>query len=224
MNRKLVLLTVVFVLATLATASADSIVGVTTRTGNDTVDWGQLGAPGTTIPNPFNATSVGGVGVTGSFAGTTGVTAQQGTNWFGNFAPGDNLVWTNFPGQGPLTLSFNAGLTTVGFQIQSDFYGTFTAKIDSYNGNTLLGSFSENGVSNANGDNSAIYIGVLDQTGPNINKIVVSISGTSDNGDFAINKMSLTKGQTGVPEPGSLLLLASGVLGLAGTMRRRFLN
>ncbi|SPE34872.1 exported hypothetical protein [Candidatus Sulfopaludibacter sp. SbA3] len=46
---------------------------------NDSVSWGQLGSDGTLIPNPFSATSVGAIGVTGAFSTTTGIRAVGAT-------------------------------------------------------------------------------------------------------------------------------------------------
>jgi hypothetical protein len=49
------------------------------------------------------------------------------------------------------------------------------------------------------------------------------LSCTQDCADFAINQMTLGGGMTTVPEPSSLLLMGSGLLGLVGVVRRRFL-
>ena len=77
-----------------------------------------------------------------------------------------------------------------------------------------------NGVSNGNNDGSAIFMGIGDLTGPNIAKIVISDQGVGDANDFAINAVSL--GTSTVPEPGSIMLLGTGLLGVAGALRRRF--
>jgi len=66
--------------------------------------------------------------------------------WFGNFAPGDNLLWTATPlgaGAGPITLGFSSAVSGAGLQVQTDIYMAFTATIDAYDGATLLGSFTE---------------------------------------------------------------------------------
>jgi hypothetical protein len=211
MRKVLVLIAVVLVSFT--AAQADTLSLVTSRVGSDSLNWVQLGAPFTAIPNPFTAVSVGGIVVTGTFAGTTGEIRQQGDGWNGNFTPGDNLVWTD--SQGPLTLAFSQGLNEVGTQIQQDNYGAFTAEIDAYNGVTLLGSFTENGNSNANGDGSAIDIGVMDLSGSNITSVTLSLTSSTN---FAINQLDLNSATT--PEPGTIMLLGSG-LGLVGFARRR---
>lgn len=100
-------------------AYADSLSIVTTApVGSDTVNWSQLSSPGITyvpVPNPFSATSAGGIHVTGTFAGAGGgAIAQQNNGFGGNFSPGDYVLSTYYPGQningnGPLTLNFNQG-------------------------------------------------------------------------------------------------------------------
>src|ERR1035441_7513082 len=93
---KKTLLLIVAALASVAVTQADVITLVTTRVGTDTVNWTQLGPDNTTIPNPFAATSGGGIGIAGSFGGSgTGETSVEGSSWFGNFTIGDELGWTN---------------------------------------------------------------------------------------------------------------------------------
>jgi hypothetical protein len=95
----------------------------------------------------------------------------------------------------------------------------FTAEIDAYNGATLLGTFSEVGVSTETEDNSASFIGINDLSGSDITSIVIGVNGT---GDFAVNQLSLLTSNNTVPEPlsvGMALLLGLGVVGAARRWR-----
>lgn len=172
--------------------------------GDDTTDWGQLGKCMTPVLNPFTATSnVRGLTITGAFAGpgVGQIRVQTLCGWGGNFASGDILVWTNSPGQGPLMLSFCTPIVGAGAQIQADFFGDFTAKIEAFSSGTSLGSFTENGISSPDGDNSAIFIGLKDLDGPNVTSIVLSLTAAAgDPMDFAINKLALDSGAA-VSEP-----------------------
>jgi hypothetical protein len=151
-----------------------------------------LGADGALLGATVSATSVNGVAITGTLAGANSVPAvvcaATVCSWTGTgFAPGDTVIWTSDAlngGNGPLTLGFGRNISGAGALIQADGPGQFTAQIQAFNGATLLGTFTVN--SNANGD--AVYIGVKDQTGPNINSVTFSLTscvGTCT--DFALD-------------------------------------
>jgi PKD repeat protein len=202
---RLAMLAVLLLAAQRATLAADVIVRVTSPAGlgsNDTVLWGQLGSNATQIPNSFAATSGKSKSVHGTFANTTGIVVKVGTgsDWSpasGANATNDMLVWafnnvTN-SGSGAITLTLPANFG-VGAAIQSDVPGAFTAKLEVFNGATSLGSVTAS--SNASGD--ALFIGAVDQTGPNINKAVFSLTAAQSNSntlnnlqDFAIGTLHL---------------------------------
>src|SRR5690349_9154939 len=181
--------------APLATAS-----GVTCREGgpqclnaSDHYDWTQnFGPPFTTIPNNSFAYSFffGETAVVSFAQGGDGERVDQGNGWNGNFRNGDELLWTNSPGQGPLTFTFECcGVRGVGANIQTDFFGPFTALIQGFSfSGALIDSFSEDGYSN--GDGSAIFIGLNDRNITDIQSVTFSITSCmADCNDFAINQL-----------------------------------
>jgi hypothetical protein len=232
--KRAISLAAVLVLFTLLSARADVMAGSTNRTlfdGNDFVDWGVLGPENTVLPNPFTVNSNGGLGVdvsepSGNARRVDQSPAGGGGTWNGNFAPGDELIWTeNAPGgggSGPVTMDFALPIFGGGAQIQiNQHFGqvlNFVATIDAYDGGTLLGTFTEDGLSQFTADNTAIFIGIQDLSGAGITRLVINATGGPFPNDFAINRLDLL---TSVPEPSSYLLLLTA-LGIArGAIRRK---
>lgn len=211
------LLLAVLVVFSVASAEA-SVMLITNEGGIDAdglIDWGVLGPDFTEIAQPFNLPVPGipGLNVTVSQDGNSNFERRdQGTGWAGNFAPGEELLWTN-GFNGPMSLDFDSPIQGFGSQIQRNQFGAFTANISAFNGMTLLGSFDLNGVSTSAGDDSAIFLGILSDSG-DITRIVLDISSTDD---FAINGPRIQR----APEPASLGLFGLGVLCLGIARRRR---
>jgi hypothetical protein len=150
-----------------------SLIELTTRPSTgDVVYWSTLGTPNLQFTTPQSSTSTAGTTGTVNFNGAGALGEQQngiiGT-FSGDFAPGDLVITTYLA---PLTISFNTPVQEAGAQIQDTTIGDhFTAEILAYSGNTLLGSFTENGFSGDVGDNSDIFLGVQSTTA-NITSIV----------------------------------------------------
>lgn len=159
------------------------------------IDWANAAPNNTDVAgNPFVIESSAGVpyhvrkDTTGNFK-----RLNQGAGWAGNFAPGDALL-NHGNSDGPVIIeaASRGGLfSAIGMQIQANQDGPFTATIRAYDMNGgLLGTHTVNGTSNANADNSAIFIGVK-STAENIHAISVDTNSTAWGGDFAINRVSI---------------------------------
>jgi hypothetical protein len=190
----------------------------------DPVDWCQLGCGGGQLATPQPWTSAG------LQTGTVGLvdTGQgfynllQGTSWFGNFASGMGLVFNGVDfGNTPtdIALTFDQGESAVGAYIQANWFGGFTATIMLYDVNyQLLGTFSAGGTSGGT-PGTALFIGAFDTTDP-IWAAQFNVVDQFGKDDFSIGT-AMVGPNTGAPEPESLVLMGSALLGLAGFIRRR---
>ena len=194
--------------------------------GNDFVDWGGFGPEFTTVPNPSNISSnTATITATVSMPSEDFQRVDQSTGWAGNFASGDHLLWTVVPNNGPIVITFDNPVKGAGAQIQTDFFGPFTATIHVYDAsNTLIGSFNSAGNSTGDADNSAIFLGVMD-TSPTIKRIEYSvISSAPPFNDFAINQLDLIDPSQPIPtmnEWGIIIFIALAGLGSVYYLRRQ---
>ncbi len=193
--------------------------------GTDFIDWGQLGPDLTIVSNPAAVTSNGGISVSVSIPSGSMERRDQGSGWGGVFAAGDKLLWTrNQPG--PITLNFGSLIAGGGAQVQQDLFGPYTGRIEAFDsGGVSLGAFTLAGISNSNGDNSAIFVGVLSDA-VDIARIDIGLTNSED---FAINQFDIVTAGDGhgggdnnqIPEPGTLTILGFGLAGLGLVRRRR---
>jgi hypothetical protein len=183
-----------------------NVVLVTSRAsliGTDFIDWGNLGAAGTTHPHPLSINTNSGTSVnvsmtyTNRFRRRDQVPLGSSTPWQGNFSIGDRLLWTNVidNSQNFLSLQWTTpGFAGVGTQIQANSPGAFAARVSAYDsGNTLIGFFDVVGDSNSF-PGTAIFIGIRSTLPMNpIYRVDFSIlPGSSDIASFAINRVELS--------------------------------
>jgi hypothetical protein len=186
--------------------------------GTDFIDWGALGVPFMHLSAPLTVLSNGGLSATVSQPGDQELERRDQTTggWAGNFAPGDGLLW-NGNRSATISIAFATPVSGAGAQIQRDVFTPFTVTLTAFDpGGAALASFSRGGMSNTLGDNSAVFLGVINDVA-NIARITYSVED-----GLALNRLDLTTATapTPVPEPGTLLLLATALTGAIAAGRR----
>ncbi len=228
---KKTLLVAIAVISLAALASADNFVQFGSRTSqnpDDIFDWSQLGPDGTMLSTPQFVASFGGnLALVGDTTGGNFFRMDEGASWHGNFDYGETLLWTGNPnfsggGPGPLAMLFSNGVASVGMEVQTDLYGPFTGTLTLLDsGFNPLFSINFSGTSDGLENGSALFLGLGDNSGANIYGFVLSTDSGDPSfaNDFAIDDVSTA--QVATPEPASLALMGSGLVELAGAIRRK---
>lgn len=187
--------------------------------GDDSYDWAQLGVSGDTVSDGSAILSNNGLSAAVSQENGALERRDQPGGWSGNFANGDALIWTQ-NAVGFLQIEFLNPVFGVGAQILRDTYGDFSATIEVFNSlNMSIGTFDMAGMSNTNADNSAIFIGMLDNSA-SISKVHFTVDQGLE--DFAINQLDIVTGPSRVPDASSTLaLFGLSMAGIAILRRAR---
>ena len=176
-------------------------------------NWGQLGTSFTVLGSPQQVVATDGSGGTVSSAGGIFLRLDQSNGWSGNFAAGTHLLWDYQAGP-DITIKFAAPVSSAGAQIQADYYGAFTAEIIAYDlGGNVIGTVSENGVSNGYADGSAIFIDFVSSSADIATIEFLVTSATYSPNDFAIGPVQFSESpSTGASGP----IVNNGTLEIEG--------
>jgi hypothetical protein len=136
--------------------------------------------------------------------------ADQGVNWIGDFNPGTKLLYTNNNnflgfdgmttvgggGSGPVEIEFANAVDLVSLRAQTSILGPESFTFSAYDGDTLLGTFTVEGVSGQRSDEQfAALLAARAKGGDCITRVVISslaFGGPGDPGanDFAFGPVS----------------------------------
>lgn len=121
-----------------------------------------------------------------------------------------NVLFTQ--GSTSLTLTLSGNFNIVGFELEPDAFQTDEVTAQYFNGGTLLGTIDLF----PNGSAGALLFAA--QSSSDITSVVITDL-TSD--DFAIAQLRAGNVPTTTPEPGTMVLLGTGILGVLGVRRRK---
>ncbi|MBS1709473.1 MAG: PEP-CTERM sorting domain-containing protein [Armatimonadetes bacterium] len=186
------------------------------------VDWSTLGADMSLHADPSLVVTGGqpfNVQIDGP--GNNMQVRKEGSSWYGNFAAGDNLLFTNFV-DGTVRLNFSKTVSDFGTQIQRNHSGAATITITAFDGlDTNLGSYNVAATwGYGTEDNTAAFVGVH-SSASDIAYVTLFVTPANTGYEFdqgwAMNQLSLACCNTNpVPEPFTM-----GVLGLGSIVALR---
>lgn len=164
----------------------------------DNLDWGDLGPPSGSHPQPVTILSDDGVSVVvtnsvippGNFPAPFNRAKQNFFGgWRGNFAFGDELIYTG--GAQVITIDFPTPVAAAGMQVQpGSLIASFTVRIEALSaGGAVLASFEVAGVSSDAEDNSAPFVGIRAMGGAAFDKVRITNLTLMSNTGIAINRV-----------------------------------
>jgi hypothetical protein len=206
---------------------------------NDFFDWGQVrvvDGTNTAVDQPSPRTVTSGLGRTATVSDGGALTAAiEGIDWFGDFLPGQNVLYSGdfddpAAAASTITVNFATAVKGLGLQIQSANFLNFSASLEVFDGAASLGAFSVAGLTLGLEDGSAPFLGALSDS-TNITSAVFTLTSNTDFG-FGVNRLLTADGDgtvpvepgPAVPEPATLTLVAGGIAVLAARRRRKALR
>lgn len=141
-----------------------------------------------------------------------------------DFATGTRVLFSQTSGTNSETIiTFAAGVTEFGFDLDTVLAGNFTVEVSTLSGSTL--TFDVADVTAGTGLGPTAFIGAAAQNGDLITSVrIFSQTGQGFTNNYGLGPVSFTNGPTPapepVPEPATLVLLGTGLAGAVGAARR----
>jgi len=194
----------------------------TQRNYSDEVYWSQLPrnsamSCGTTIDSPTKEiplTISFGRGTAGTAFAQCGSGCGAGQNWAGDYLQGQHIlgaISSSYTNNGNLILPFRQRIDGIGFVVEADYFGPFTADVTLFEGSTdpLSGKYRK-------------LPRYEDLTGADITSVRVAALTVEAPAwrDSQSASFCCGRARTSTPEPASLMLLGSSVIALGLPQRR----